>query len=133
MDFGNEILKDTLNEYLVLYFQLSEKIEIHDMRIVELSQLPEYKERVDKLIISASSAFRLPSRLYALLRHTAEATLLGHIPNYPLTTSALRFDELTQTAFAKTVLKISKHKNIPPTLMRFTHQNRWDCSFFLNG
>jgi transposase len=49
LDFGNEILNETLGEYLALYYQLSDKIELFDKRISELADTEPYKDKVDKL------------------------------------------------------------------------------------
>lgn len=49
MDFGNALLNEVLKEYLVLYRQAQEKVDIYDMRITELSQGGSYREPVQKL------------------------------------------------------------------------------------
>lgn len=49
LDFGNAILKEVLQEYLVLYYSLSEKVDIYDARIEEFSHSPRYEEPVKKL------------------------------------------------------------------------------------
>ena len=45
----NSLLKETLNEYLLTYDFLSEKISCLDQRIEELAQLEQYAEKVRKL------------------------------------------------------------------------------------
>ena len=49
LDFGNAVLNETLQEYLILYRQACEKIELYDKRIEEFAQREEYAERVKKL------------------------------------------------------------------------------------
>lgn len=48
--FTEPLLKETMDEYLLMLQQLEEKLEHLDKRIEELAERPEYKERVDKLI-----------------------------------------------------------------------------------
>ena len=43
------MLKETLQEYLVLYYTLSEKVDIYNTRIEELSHTQRYEEPVKKL------------------------------------------------------------------------------------
>lgn len=49
LEFPNAILRETLWEYLALYYTLSEKIAVFDKRIEELSHLARYEENVGKL------------------------------------------------------------------------------------
>ncbi len=49
LEFSHEVLKDTLNEYLILYYVLCEKIDSYDMKIEELSHTPRFEEPVKKL------------------------------------------------------------------------------------
>lgn len=49
LDFGNSILNEVLKEYLVLYHQAQEKVDLYDARIRELSQEGSYRDRVQKL------------------------------------------------------------------------------------
>lgn len=49
LSFANDLLRETLNEYLAVYFQLEEKIAVYDKRIEELSSLERYEEKVGKL------------------------------------------------------------------------------------
>ena len=45
-----ECLRETLSEYLISYGELTAKIARYDQRIAELSQQPEYRENVGKLV-----------------------------------------------------------------------------------
>lgn len=47
--FENKIHKETLQEYLLLYYTLDEKVAVYDARIEEFSHLEHYKENVQKL------------------------------------------------------------------------------------
>lgn len=47
--FGNELLQEVLGEYLALYQQAKDKLEIFDTRIKELASEQEYSERVKRL------------------------------------------------------------------------------------
>lgn len=47
--FENELYKETLQEYLILFYTLDEKVAIYDIRIEELSHLDRYEENVQKL------------------------------------------------------------------------------------
>ena len=49
LDFGNSVLNEVLQEYLVLYYQAQEKVDVYDQRIEELSQSEKYREPVEKL------------------------------------------------------------------------------------
>jgi len=48
-DFDNAILYETLQEYITLYFQAVDKLELFDKRIEEFAQLGRYEENVKKL------------------------------------------------------------------------------------
>lgn len=47
--FNKSVYKETLTEYLALYFVLTEKIEVYDLRIKEFSETERYKDNVKKL------------------------------------------------------------------------------------
>ena len=47
--FTNTVYKETLQEYLILYYQLTEKIAVYDARIQEFSKQERYEEPVKKL------------------------------------------------------------------------------------
>jgi len=64
-DFGNAILQETFQEYLTLYYQASDKVELFDKRIEELAQQERYQERVKKL-----------SCLIGVKTHTALAAIV---------------------------------------------------------
>lgn len=49
LEFSHPIYKETLTEYMVLYYMLCEKIEIYDAKIEEYSRMPRFKEAVKKL------------------------------------------------------------------------------------
>lgn len=49
LTFENEIYKETLWEYLTLYYQLDEKLAVIDTRIEEFSHRERYEENVQKL------------------------------------------------------------------------------------
>jgi transposase len=48
-DFGNVILNETLQEYLTLYHQAVNKVEVFDKRIEEFARTSRYEEKVRKL------------------------------------------------------------------------------------
>ena len=48
--FPKGLYKETFNEYLALYFTLTEKIAVFDARIEELSQSERYKEKVSCMV-----------------------------------------------------------------------------------
>ncbi len=47
--FENALYKETLQEYLALYYTLDEKIAVYDARIEELAHQKRYEENVRKL------------------------------------------------------------------------------------
>jgi len=49
LDFGHPVLQETFQEYLILYTQSLDKVEMFDKRIEELAQREEYAENVKKL------------------------------------------------------------------------------------
>lgn len=49
LTFENNLYKETLQEYLILYYTLDEKIAIYDARIEDLSHSERYEENVQKL------------------------------------------------------------------------------------
>ena len=49
LDFGNAVLQEAFQEYLILYRQACEKIKLYDKRIEELAQRVEYAEKVKEL------------------------------------------------------------------------------------
>jgi len=49
LDFENDILNETLKEYLVLYYQAADKIILYDQRIEEIANTESYKEAVKSL------------------------------------------------------------------------------------
>lgn len=49
LEFDHPILKETLQEYLVLYYTLTEKVDMYNTRIEELSHMSRYEEPVKKL------------------------------------------------------------------------------------
>jgi len=49
LDFGNKVLRETLQEYLILYQQATEKVKIYDKRIEEFAKQEAYAEKVKKL------------------------------------------------------------------------------------
>ena len=49
MDFGNGVPNEVLQEYLALYYQAQEKVDVYDKRIEELSRSEKYREPVEKL------------------------------------------------------------------------------------
>lgn len=50
LDFGHQILREAFQEYLILYYQASEKVDMYNLRIEELAQMESYKEPVHKLV-----------------------------------------------------------------------------------
>ena len=65
LDFGNSILQEAFEEYLILYFQACDKIERYDSRIEEMADYDRYNENVKKL-----------SCLIGIKTHTALATIV---------------------------------------------------------
>jgi len=65
LDFGNPVLQEAFEEYLVLYNQASDKVDLYDKRIEELAQREEYAEKVKKL-----------SCLVGIKTHTALAIIV---------------------------------------------------------
>ena len=63
--FGNQILQETFQEYLTLYNQACDKVELFDKRIEELAHLEKYEARVHKL-----------SCLIGIKEHTALAAIV---------------------------------------------------------
>lgn len=49
LQFKNSIHREVLQEYLVLYYILSEKVAVYDKRIEELAHTARYEEKVGKL------------------------------------------------------------------------------------
>jgi len=49
LDFGDAILNETLREYMTLYHQAVDKIELFDKRIAEMARMERYDEKVKKL------------------------------------------------------------------------------------
>src|SRR5699024_5431041 len=47
--FENDLYKEVLQEYLILYYTLAEKVDIYDARIEEISHTEAYEEKVKKL------------------------------------------------------------------------------------
>ena len=60
-----DFLRETLDEYLLTFMTLSEKVERMDRRIEEFAELPNYKEKVQRL-----------SCLIGIKAHTAMATIV---------------------------------------------------------
>jgi len=65
LDFGNAVLQETFREYLTLYYQASDKVELFNQRIEELAKQENYAEQVKKL-----------SCLIGIRTHTALATIV---------------------------------------------------------
>ena len=49
LDFGDAILSETLREYMTLYRQAMDKVELFDRRIAEMAKAERYEEKVKKL------------------------------------------------------------------------------------
>ena len=64
-DFGDAVLQEAFDEYLVMYRQANDRVERFDKRIGELAQQEAYKEKVSKL-----------SCLIGIKTHTALATIV---------------------------------------------------------
>lgn len=50
LKFDHPILQETFQEYLIQYYQASEKVDIYNIRIEELAQRERYREHVQKLV-----------------------------------------------------------------------------------
>ena len=74
LDFGDELLNETLREYLTSYRQTTDKVELFDKRIAELASNERYEERVKRL-----------SCLIGIKTHTALATIVetGDFKRFP--------------------------------------------------
>jgi transposase len=74
LDLGNPILQETLREYLALYYQAADKVELFDKRIVELAKTERYAEKVKKL-----------SCFIGIKDHTALSTIVetGDFKRFP--------------------------------------------------
>ena len=64
-DFGNPILQEAFQEYLTLYYQASDKVELFDKRIEELARRENYDGKVKRLTC-----------LIGIKTHTALATIV---------------------------------------------------------
>lgn len=87
LEFNHPILRKTLDEYLTIYFNLSEKVESYDMEIEEFSHMPRYEEPVKKLCcftgIATHTAMAIISEISDFSRFaTAEgfSAYLGLVP-----------------------------------------------------
>ena len=87
LDLGHMLLNEVLKEYLVLYRQAQEKVELYDARIEELSQTESYREPVRKLGcfigIKAHTALALCCEVGDFRRFTSAqkfASYLGLVP-----------------------------------------------------
>lgn len=49
IDIGNAIMNEVLQEYMIRYYQLNEKVDLYNARIEEFSKIPEYAEPAAKL------------------------------------------------------------------------------------
>lgn len=49
LEFNHPLLRETLDEYMILFYVLNEKIDTYDMKIEELSRMPRYEEPVKRL------------------------------------------------------------------------------------
>ena len=65
LSFDNAILQETLQEYLTLYYQATDKVELFDKRIAEFARSERYEEKVNKLTC-----------LIGVKEHTALATIV---------------------------------------------------------
>ena len=64
-DFGDAVLQEAFQEYVILYHQMSDKVTLFDKRIAELAHGETYEERVKKLTC-----------LTGIKEHTALATIV---------------------------------------------------------
>ena len=65
LEFNSAMLQETHREYLILYYQMAEKVECYDKRIVELARSERYDEKVKKLMC-----------FIGIKEHTALATIV---------------------------------------------------------
>lgn len=87
LSFSKQLYKETLNEYLALFYTLIEKIAIFDARIEEISQTERYKEKVSCLIcllgIGTNTAMSLISEVCDFNRFSSAqkfSAYLGLVP-----------------------------------------------------
>ena len=64
LEFNHPVLKETLEEYIALFYVLCEKVETYDAKIAEISQTPRFEEPVKKACC-----------LLGIATHTAMATI----------------------------------------------------------
>jgi len=79
LDFGHPVLQETFQEYLTLYNQALDKVEIFDKRIEELAQREEYAKNVKKL--SCFVGIKTHTAL-AILVETGDFGRFGKAENY---------------------------------------------------
>ena len=61
LQLKDEMLQETLTEYMLTYHQLSDKVDRYDKRIEELAQKESYSENVKKLVCFKGIKKRFPS------------------------------------------------------------------------
>lgn len=64
LEFKNPVLRETLEEYIAVFYTLREKIDTYDAKIAEISQTPRFEEPVKKACC-----------LLGIATHTAMATI----------------------------------------------------------
>ena len=87
LEFKNAVLQETLREYLVLYYQACEKVELYDKRIGDFAKQEAYAERVNKLVcfigIKAHTALALiveTGDFYRFAKAQNYSSYLGLVP-----------------------------------------------------
>lgn len=103
LDLGNAIMNEILQEYLIRYYQLREKVDIYDARIEEFSKMDEYAESAAKLQcfigIKTHTAMALLSEIGDFRRFkTAQAfaAFLGLVPGEHSSGDTLRRGRITK-------------------------------------
>jgi len=102
-DFGNPILQEAFQEYLILYYQASDKVELFDKRIEEMAKMGSYVEKVSKICcligIKAHTALAAIVETGDFMRfHTAQqyASYTGLVPGEESSGEAIRRTGITK-------------------------------------
>ena len=103
LDFGNLLVKETLQEYMIRYYYLEEKMAMYDARIEELSKMDEYKENSSKLQcfigVKTHTAMAVLSEIGDFARFkTAEhfAAFLGLVPREHSSSDSINRGSITK-------------------------------------
>ena len=103
LDFGNAVLHETLQEYLILYHQASEKVGVYDKRIEEFAKQEAYSEKVKKIScfigVKAHTALALiveTGDFYRFARAQNYSSYLGLVPGEDSSGSSIQRTGITK-------------------------------------